>query len=116
MALRVTRRVMLTKGDALEKLGFGKWGNNSGPLRDLPDWEYADGTPAPTHPRFQAKRWRQSQFKAKVLIAAARAQAMAESGMLPSSPGIRRQSQEDVLLDSTTSEERARVNLGIADH
>jgi len=28
--------------------GVGRSGNEDGPLHDLPDWEFADGTPAPT--------------------------------------------------------------------
>jgi len=44
----------------LQARGYGRSGNEAGPLRDLPDWEYEDGTPAPVS---QGRRKSANQVK-----------------------------------------------------
>jgi len=40
--------------------GEGRSGNEDGPLHDLPDWHYADGTPAPE--TVSQRRWKHKRL------------------------------------------------------
>ena len=62
---------------------------------DLPDWEYADGTPAPLE-KLNAKRdvYFHNNF-GQIVAAAARAEELAEQGRLPLIPGSKEQRDWD---------------------
>lgn len=42
--------------------GLSKYGNEYGPLQEIPDWSYADGRPAPLWPREIKRRQKQKEL------------------------------------------------------
>jgi large subunit ribosomal protein L52 len=75
--------------------GKGRCGNNLGPLHDLPDWEYADGTPAPLTRKEQQWKDDRRRFEEKVTRLAVAADQDALK-YVDAEPSVRRHRVKDV--------------------
>eukprot|EP00670_Eutreptiella_braarudii_P001643 CAMPEP_0174304692 /NCGR_PEP_ID=MMETSP0809-20121228/60937_1 /TAXON_ID=73025 ORGANISM="Eutreptiella gymnastica-like, Strain CCMP1594" /NCGR_SAMPLE_ID=MMETSP0809 /ASSEMBLY_ACC=CAM_ASM_000658 /LENGTH=129 /DNA_ID=CAMNT_0015410969 /DNA_START=29 /DNA_END=418 /DNA_ORIENTATION=+ len=105
IAFRGARLLLKRRSHWFEEYKWGQNGNRWSPLRMLPDWEYADGNPAPISNRFKKKLRQMAVMKAQVLLAAESANRYAAEGKLPSKPAIKRQRINDVLVTDVTPEE-----------
>lgn len=78
--------------------GYGRCGNEFGAIRELPDWTFADGSPAPPCKQvLKAQRLREAFF-ARVKRLAALADLAARSQVLPKTPGIKKHRKQDVAF------------------
>ena len=71
--------------------GNGKRMGMYGPLRDVADWEYADGTPSPTSKRRHAYMFHLDHTVVQMIRAGAAVERLADAGALPKVPATREQ-------------------------
>eukprot|EP01006_Ploeotia_vitrea_P057142 TRINITY_DN68155_c8_g6_i1.p1 TRINITY_DN68155_c8_g6~~TRINITY_DN68155_c8_g6_i1.p1 ORF type:complete len:174 (-),score=8.15 TRINITY_DN68155_c8_g6_i1:181-702(-) len=100
---RLLRNGLKGKAYYWKGYGWGKCGNRMGPLRDIPDWSYADGTAAPMARKYRMHLEHLHLFRRRVIAAAIRSQTYLErGGRLPRMPGIRLNQKQDVILAMRT--------------
>jgi Mitoribosomal protein mL52 len=87
--------------------------NSDGPLHDVPDWSFADGTPAPEEAntkRASDARKSQKLFK-KIVGIAHHANKAAEAGVMPAVPSVKRHRKRDAQFYWDHGEEDAIAKL-----
>eukprot|EP01027_Heterolobosea_sp_BB2_P008572 GEZU01012715.1.p1 GENE.GEZU01012715.1~~GEZU01012715.1.p1 ORF type:complete len:244 (-),score=48.82 GEZU01012715.1:607-1338(-) len=76
--------------------GYGRSGNEKGPIREMPDWSFADGTPAPLTKRQRLYKLREQRKLVTMARLARSVDEMARRRVLPSIPSIKRMRKQDV--------------------
>lgn len=120
----LTTSPMRAGGAMRTQIGMDQCANADGPLHDLPDWSFADGTPAPENPKLQKKLQRRKRFLKKILKTALHADKAAEATMeqkeqgvpaqhrvLPEKPSIKKHRKRDPSFYFNFGEEDALQKL-----
>eukprot|EP01080_Neovahlkampfia_damariscottae_P010292 gene10292-2709_t len=76
--------------------GISRCGNDSGPLYELPDWSFADGTPAPESKSMAKKILKKQKIFKKIKLIASQQQQAVEKKILPTTPGVKRHQRRDI--------------------
>uniref|UniRef100_A0A7S1QJ23 39S ribosomal protein L52, mitochondrial n=1 Tax=Neobodo designis TaxID=312471 RepID=A0A7S1QJ23_NEODS len=78
-----------------EFYGHGASAGHQGRLREIPDWEFADGTPAPHNARRHAFEWHKHNLLYQIIEAGAIVEELAAADRLPMVPATKAQRDWD---------------------
>lgn len=76
--------------------GLERCGNESGPLREMPDYSYIDGSPGPLSEGAIRQIRKREKIYERIKMLAAAADSAARAAKLPEKPGIRKHRKKDV--------------------